>query len=206
MRNPKKRIGVLGGTFNPIHNGHLSLIKAAHEQYDLPLVLVMPTFSTYYKGESELLAPQIRLEMVEAACSEISYAKASDLDIRRGVTTLTADTIDDLKALGYEEIFFIIGGDSLLYIDKWVRADYFLKECTFLYSGRLSSGTDSVMEKKAEYLKNTFAADVRPLHMTDVPYSSTEIRKKIRNGESVTEEIPAAVESFIRENKLYQDV
>lgn len=198
------RIGILGGSFNPIHFGHIELAQKAHEQYKLPLVLLMPTCKSYYKDSSDYAAPSHRLKMAELAAKECGsdYLKASSLDLDRGGYTYTCDTIEELSH-SYDEIFFIVGSDSLMYIDKWKDSDVFLKKCVILY-GKRDGDTSDAITRQVDFLKKDFGVDIRELHIKRHPISSSDIRKRITAGMSINEYIPESVASYIAENNLYR--
>ena len=196
--------GVLGGSFNPIHFGHIELAVKAHTQLDLPEVLLMPISMSYYKDLSVLTESAQRLKMTELAAAECGpgFLKCSSLDIDRGGMTYTCDTIDELSLI-YDEIFFIVGSDSLMYIDKWKNAGDFLKKCIIVYAKRDGDTPDELL-KKEEFLKENFRADIRRLEITNHPISSSQIREMIRKGEDVRGLIPRSVEEYIRDNNLYK--
>ena len=198
------RIGVLGGSFNPIHLGHIELAKKAHEQFNLPLVLLMPTSKSYYKDSSAYADSYHRLKMAELAAKECApgYLEASSLDLDRGGYTYTCDTINELSK-DHKEIFFIVGSDSLLYIDKWKDSEDFLKKCIILY-GKREGATTGETDRKAKYLRDIFHADVRELNIKDHPISSSDIREMIRNKKSISGLVPKSVEEYIIRNNVYR--
>ena len=199
-----KIVGVLGGSFNPIHNGHLSIAKYAHEQMGIPEILIMPTASTYYKDDSCLIPSEKRMDMIRLAISENEaedYMKPSYLDINRGGITYTYDTINDLKKF-YDKIYFIIGADSLMYIDKWKKADEFLPQCILLTALR-EGISDNEIKDKCDILVKSFGAKIILLDINMIMISSSEIRKRIRKGQSVNGMLPDSVLEYITENSLY---
>ena len=197
-------VGVLGGSFNPIHLGHIELAVRAHEQFDLPLVLLMPVNVSYYKDSSNYASSKHRLKMTELAAGECGagFLKSSSADIDRGGVTYTCDTVDELKKT-YKKIFFIVGSDSLMYIDKWKNADVFLKKIIVLYAKRDGDTADDLL-LKVDYLKENFNADVRELSIRNHPISSSDIREKIKKGVPLTGLVPKSVEEYIKKNDLYK--
>ena len=199
-----KVVGVLGGSFNPIHNGHLSIAKCAHEQLGIPEILIMPTASTYYKDDRFLIPSEKRMDMIKLAISENEaedYMKPSYLDIDRGGITYTYDTINDLKKF-YDKIYFIIGADSLMYIDKWKNADEFLPRCILLTALR-EGISDNEIKDQCNRLVESFGAQIIFLDINTIVVSSSEIRKRIRKGQSVYGMLPDSVLKYIIENSLY---
>lgn len=196
--------GILGGSFNPIHNGHLAMAECAHRQFDIPEILLMPTSMTYYKDSSLLIDPEIRIEMIRIAIDEYGgkdYMKPSYLDIDRGGITYTFDTINELKG-SYDKIFFIIGTDSLMYIDKWHKAAEFLPKCTLLVSRRSGNLEDEVYIQY-HYLTDAFGADILFMDTEIMPFSSSDIRERIRDGRPVDGMLPESVIRYIEKNRLY---
>ncbi len=197
-------VGVLGGSFNPIHNAHLQIAECAHMQYNIPEILIIPTAKTYYKNNSELINANYRIDMINLAINEINAAdhlKVSCIDIDRGGITYTYDTINDLKD-EYDKIFFIIGTDSLMYIDKWMNAGIFLRECTLLVGPRGSHSKEEI-DKQCDLLQNDYGAVIKFLDTELSPISSSEIRKMIRNKKSVKTMLPDSVLQYIIKNRLY---
>ena len=111
-------VGIMGGTFNPVHNGHIAIAKAAHEQFNIPYILVMPSYSPAYKDNSNIVSATHRCNMVSLAIKDYDYMELSTLEIERGGRTYTADTLRLLKD-DYDKIYFIIGADSLFTLNTW---------------------------------------------------------------------------------------
>ena len=199
-----KITGVLGGSFNPIHYAHLSMATCAHEQFKIPEILIMPTAATYYKDGSALIDSEPRMNMIRLAINEIDagdYMKPSYIDLDRGGITYTYDTIKDLKKT-YDKIYFIIGTDSLMYIDRWQKAESFLPECTLLVALRNGDAEDDVNAQR-EYLINDYGAEIFFLNTKIIPLSSSDIRKRIKRKQSVKGMLPDSVIDYIMDNKLY---
>lgn len=199
-----KITGVLGGSFNPIHYAHLSMATCAHEQFKIPEILIMPTAATYYKDGSALIDSEPRMNMIRLAINEIDagdYMKPSYIDLDRGGITYTYDTIKDLKKT-YDKIYFIIGTDSLMYIDRWQKAESFLPECTLLVALRNGDAEDDVNAQQ-EYLINDYGAEIFFLNTKIIPLSSSDIRKRIKRKQSVKGMLPDSVIDYIMDNKLY---
>ncbi len=199
-----KITGVLGGSFNPIHNAHLDMAECAHNQFDIPEILIMPTAATYYKDGSALASPDKRMEMIRLAIKERnaeSFMKPSTLDLDRGGLTYTYDTINELRGL-YDKIYFIIGTDSLMYIDKWVKAESFLPQCTLLISLRPGDMPDDI-QKQTCFLENDLGAHIEFMNTKVSPVSSSEIRRRIKAKKDVAGMLPDSVIRYIIKNELY---
>ena len=198
-------ITILGGSFNPIHNGHLEMAISAHKEYNLDNIIFIPNKSTYYKDNDSFAGDDDRLEMIRLATEDYSYMSISDMEIRRGGITHTIDTIREFKKMSPErKIYFIIGGDSLEWIEKWVEADELLKLVTFLTAVR--GKTD--MRRSKEIIRDIYSrhddAEILMLNMKDYPVSSSEIRDRISQGKDINGLVPDKVAAYIMSNNLYR--
>ncbi len=198
-------ITILGGSFNPIHNGHLEMAISAHKEYNLDNIIFIPNKSTYYKDNDTFAGDDDRLEMIRLATEDYSYMSISDMEIRRGGITHTIDTIREFKKMSPErKIYFIIGGDSLEWIEKWVEADELLKLVTFLTAVR--GKTD--MRRSKEIIRDIYSrhddAEILMLNMKDYPVSSSEIRDRISQGKDINGLVPDKVAAYIMSNNLYR--
>ena len=196
---------ILGGSFNPIHKGHLKMAESAHDQFDLDDIVVMPNKTTYYKENMEFVSDEHRLNMIRSAIQDIPYLSVSDMEIVRGGVTRTIDTIREFKALYPDsELYFIIGGDSLEWVDRWVSADELLASVIFLTAVRgktdIKRSKDIISRIKSEHPKS----QIELLNMDDYPISSSEIREKIKIGENPSEMLPEKVYNYIVEHNLYK--
>ena len=196
---------ILGGSFNPIHKGHLKMAESAHDQFDLDDIVVMPNKTTYYKENMEFVSDEHRLNMIRSAIQDIPYLSVSDMEIVRGGVTRTIDTIREFKALYPDsELYFIIGGDSLEWVDRWVSADELLASVIFLTAVRgktdIKRSKDIISRIKSEHPKS----QIELLNMDDYPISSSEIREKIKLGENPSEMLPEKVYNYIVEHNLYK--
>ena len=113
-------IGILGGTFNPIHNGHIMLAEKAICQFpEIEKILIMPNNKPAYKGNNEMISPKERIKMLELATLSLDYAEISDIEIKRGGITYSYDTFKEIYAINPDiKIYFIVGADSLYTINK----------------------------------------------------------------------------------------
>ena len=202
-KNDKRDIAILGGTFNPIHNGHLAMADAVFKEYKVPIVL-MPNKISYYKENDVLPEDSDRLEMVRLASLEKDYLLYSDMEIVRGGITHTIDTVRFLKSVNPDRrIYFIIGGDSLEWIDKWVDAEELLASITVLTAVRGATGKNRSKDIISNIKSRMISADIRLIDMEHMDISSTDIRRKVCQGRSVSGLLPEAVEDYIIEKGLY---
>ena len=196
-------IAILGGSFNPIHNGHIAMADAAHDMCKTDVVL-MPNKTTYYKDNKVFASDEDRLSMVRFAAEERDYLMYSDMEIKRGGVTHTIDTIRFLKGVNPDRrIYFIIGGDSLEWIDRWVDAEELLESITVLTAVRGATDRNR-SEEIIRKIKDTIpASDIRLLDMNSMEISSTDIRKRAQENKSLKDLVPEKIEAFIKEKNIY---
>jgi len=200
------KIGIMGGTFNPIHNGHLALAKAALEQYSLDVIWFMPSGLPAHKSNTELLPARTRLHMVQLAIKGIPGFEASSFEIDRDGFTYTADTMAALAGeYSKDEFFFIIGGDSLMKFQHWVKPEVISSHATLLAAGR-DGYTIQQLIKQADLLKVRFGTKVHLLNMPELKISSREIRSCCMKQQynAIKEYIPEQVLQYIVEHELWK--
>lgn len=200
----REKIAVLGGSFNPIHNGHIMLGIAAHEQYDIDRILVMPNKDAYYKDDDVFVSEKARTDMVKLAIEPYDYMEFSDIELKREGSTYTIDTIEYLrKQYPQAEIFFIIGGDSMKNLSKWYRIHDLMKYTHFLAARRSNIDYNQILALISEY-KNIFPdCRIDILETENVDISSSEIRKLIKMREDVMRILPYTVFHYIKSHALY---
>lgn len=205
------KIGIFGGTFDPIHNGHLNIAQNAKNEYELDEVIFIPTGVSYMKtGVNDAF---FRYEMVSLAVEGTDGFKISDVEIKREGNTYTCDTIAYFKdKYPHAELFFIIGTDSLYSILSWRNYEYIFANCTLLCAPRNGEYREEILvaqqEKLAEQYKNQYNASIKFIHCNTMDISSTEIRNEIRdnlNDNFQTEKIPMQVYKYISNHGLYTD-
>ena len=175
-----KSVGIMGGTFNPIHIGHLKIAQAAYEQYHLDEVWFMPNHIPGYKSKSGLLDGATRLQMVDLAIHNYPYFKSSDFELMRTGNTYTAETMQ-LLSKDYPDIqfYFIIGEDSLNYFDKWWKPEVILSHAKILSAPRDNSSKQS-MNKRIQELHEMFGDNhFYPIDCPQIDCSSSEIRRQL---------------------------
>ena len=198
------RIGVLGGTFNPIHNTHLDLARAARDQFRLDRLIFVPAKTPPHKRNHEsLVAPDHRLRMVELALASLPFAQVSDIELNRTGPSYTFDSLTALRQLvGPDaELFFILGSDQLLELPTWHRAPELVRLCRFLTVERPGFPLTSLAPLRARLPE----LRTDPLDFTPSTVSSTDIRRKLLAGEDVSALVPASVLDYIRRHSLYSN-
>lgn len=199
-----RKIGILGGTFDPIHNAHLLLGEAAREQFGLDRVIYIPNNLQHLKNRTEITPGDIRYQMVKMAISDNPYFTCSRIEIDKEEGTYTVDTINSLKLMyPGDELFLILGGDSIIGIDTWYKADELLKSCTILAAVREEDDLQA-LDKKRRELNTRFGADIRILTFNRLDISSTEIRQRVKTGRSVRYLMPDECIEFMCIKGLYR--
>lgn len=199
-----KRTGVFGGSFDPVHTGHLLLAEQMAEEAGLDEVIFIPAFRSPFKLASDPAEGEHRLRMLKLAVSSEPKFRTSDIELRRGGASYTSDTLDGLAAEGgHGELFFIMGSDSLLGLDRWYRADHLLKEYSFLVGLRKGDDEEKVRKKHAELLGRFPGARIRLLEIPELEISSSDLRLRHQAGRSLRYAVPDAVLEYIDASGLY---
>ncbi len=199
----KKKIGIMGGTFNPIHIGHLILGQTALEQFQLDKVLFMPTKNPPHKRYDHILDDAIRAKMVELAIEDNPNFELSTFEMDREGITYTADTLSRLTKLHPdEEYYFIVGADSLFYIDKWKDPHTIFRLSKLVAAVRNHKTIDEMLQRITE-LNETFQGSVELLNSPNIDISSSEIRDYLKNGNDIRYYVTTKVASYIKKNNLY---
>lgn len=200
------KIGIMGGTFNPIHLAHTEMAKVCLRQQDLDKILFMPSKNPPHKKDKNILPEKERAAMVKLAVSKYDKFEFSDFELRRKGTTYTADTLRLLEEENPDDnYYFIMGADSLLYLDKWYRPQEILKRAVILAIGRDGSTPDELKEKRKELIKQYDGADIRFVHMRQMDISSSMIREGITLGENMERYLDKKVWNYIKERRVYRD-
>ena len=196
------KVGILGGTFSPIHYGHLILAETAYDRFGLDKVLIMPAGDPYFKDLNKMAADEHRENMTRLAIEDNPHFEFSDIELKREGKTYTVDTLAELTSQHPDdEFFFIVGSDTLYSIEKWYRPAEIFQMAKLLTSCRNIEKEE--LNKQIDYLKNKFGAKIYNLYMPNIDISSTDIRDKVKHGMSIRYFTPDSVINYIQENKLY---
>ncbi len=201
------KIGIMGGTFDPIHNAHLMLAEYAYRKYRLDEVWFMPNGNPPHKQNQRCRTDAgSRAEMVRLAIAGREGFRLEEYEIRRKEISYSYETLEHFRAVfpGHH-FYFIIGADSLFSIESWVHPERLLKTCTILAACRAEVNRHDIMEEKIRELNRKYKADIRLLITPVSGTASQIIRQKCRNGSSIAEEVPEAVEAYIISHHLYQN-
>ncbi len=198
------RIGFMGGTFDPIHEGHLALARYAKGELKLDAVLFIPAGCPYLKRSRLVADPADRLAMTALAIQDEPAFYISDTEVKREGDTYTADTLEELhSAYPGNEWFFLTGADSYCYMDKWIRPQRIFELCTVVCTSRDGIDTDELERTRDRYI-DMYGYDSAILDMPPIDISSTAIREMIRKGEPTQGLITEPVRRYIEERKLYR--
>ncbi len=197
-------IGIMGGTFDPIHNGHLLLGKQAYLEYGLDYIWFMPSGQPPHKKNRHVTDSIHRCAMVKLALEGENAFVFSDFEVSREGNTYTAQTLALLKeTYPYHYFYYIIGADSLYEMESWYHPEEVLGNVPFLVADREYSRTHQSLHNQIEYLTNQYGAKIQLLHCKEVDISSEEIRQAVRNKKSIENDVPIAVREYIESHGLY---
>ncbi len=202
-----ERIGILGGTFDPIHLGHLIIAEQARDQYQLDRVLLIPSGHSYFKDHrSKKVQPaQVRLEMTKIAAGSYKPFEVSDIEVNRPGNTYSFETLEELKALNPEsELFFIVGADTICSMRTWREPQRIFDVCTVLAAMREDQVDPEEFQRETQALEKDFGARIYPVSIPNIGISSTQIRERAASGKSIHYLVPDALESYIIESGIYK--
>lgn len=216
MSHGLRKLGLFGGTFNPIHHGHLKVALVVHDYFRLDKILFIPSYLPPHKPRGDIALPEDRLKMVELAISPYPQFEASSIEIERPETSYSIVTLEKIKRLYPEaQIYFIVGIDAFLEIKTWREYEKLLTACSFIVVSRPGFNLDQALEvlgdawkdkmimvKSREQIKEK-EPQIYLFPMASLNISASEIRKRRQRGEAITGLVPEKVEKYILENKLY---
>ena len=184
-----KKIGIYGGSFDPIHHGHLILAREAREALDLEKVIFVPAAVSPFKGRAAAASGDMRLKMLQAAIESEEGFAIDDCELRRPPPSWTIDTVLEIRKRETDsEIYLLIGEDNVAALDRWRRFDDLKKMVRFVVLDRTGSQT-----------RRNYQVVLRKINI-----SATDIRKRVARGQSIRYLVPPAVEEIIQREKLYR--
>jgi nicotinate-nucleotide adenylyltransferase len=189
------KIGIYGGTFDPVHIAHLVVAEFACEIIPLDQLCFMPSFTPPHKKEKEISSPQHRLNMLNVATRENDKFVVSDYEVQKGGTSFTVDTLlhfHDAFHVQKQELYLIIGADNLVDFHRWKAPDEILSLAHIIVAGRPNVDAN-----------NSYYKEFIQLHSPLLDISASLIRQRVHEKKSIRYLVPEAVESYIRENDLY---
>lgn len=211
--------GILGGTFNPVHMGHLRVAEEIREAFDLETVYFIPAFIPPHKESGDAPPPEERLRMLRAATRGSGCFKVSDLEIKRGGISYTIDTLKRFE-LRFDDLYFIIGADAFRLIGTWHRYEELFSHAHFIVMTRPASGAVDIpdmlparvrgklvpfndAERKGVYIHES-GKKIYLYRVTQLDISSTKVRNLLSEGRSVRYLVPPPVERIIIQRRLYR--
>lgn len=201
-----RRIGIMGGTFDPIHNGHLMLAREAYKIFHLDEVWFMPNGRPPHKNITTIESDvHHRIEMVALAIKDHPEYRLETYEAYSEATSYSYQTMEHFHSCYPDDRFyFIIGADSLFTLDCWVHPERIFPTCTILAAYRDEIDTPQEMLEQIHKLEYDYdSVDIRLMVTPLIHISSHELRQKIKNGESIHDDVPGVVEVYIKEHCLF---
>lgn len=207
MENRKtKKIGIMGGTFDPIHYGHLLIAQSAADEYDLDQVIFIPNGQPPHKDMQTVTDGNIRCIMVQKAIADNPCFQLSKLEIVNTEVNYTYQTLQKIeKSHPESELYFIMGEDSLKDFEGWREPALICQLATILVAVR-DDIQGKELEQYMQHLKQLFQAHIFKLHSPNYSVSSRNIRARIQSGKSVRYLLPEPVKKYIESQNLYRDM
>lgn len=210
----------MGGTFNPIHLGHVHAAETVMDSFGLDTILFIPSYIPPHKDSSDVAAADFRMDMVRLAISHNSGFEPSSIEIDAGGKSYSINTLAAIKQLYPQaEIFFILGVDAFLELDTWMDYQNVLKQCCFIVTSRpgyslhseiseltadIKNRICNVSGKDLKILEKTTQCSIFLFPMDSLDVASTEIRRRVHNGDTINGMASKEVIKYIKENKLYK--
>ena len=201
-----KRIGIMGGTFDPIHYGHLMLAEQIRTGFFLDEIVFIPVGRAPHKALSDTADKFQRYEMTQRAISSNPHFSVSDIEINKEGITYTVDTIKEIKASlnSNDALYFITGADALLLLESWKDYSELIKMVYFIGATRPGINNDS-LAKKINHLETTYDVQIELSYVPALAISSTDIRHRIEQEKSIRYLLPESVEQYISDHFLYKN-
>jgi nicotinate-nucleotide adenylyltransferase len=188
------KVGIFGGTFDPIHLGHLITAQSVREIRKLEKIIFIPAFISPHKSDAKTSSAEDRLNMIKFAIDGIPFFDYSDLEIKKGGVSFTIDTLRELKNR-YDELEFIIGYDNIFSFHTWKDPDEIMKLTKLVVLKRKSSHPPQFEDK---YYDQAVFVQTRGIEI-----SATDLRERVKNGLPINFLVPPKVMEYINNHKLY---
>lgn len=194
------KIGILGGTFNPIHMGHLMIAEHIRQEKNFDKIIFIPTGDPPHK---DVEVPGIkRAEMVRLAIYDNKHFEMSSIEVNREGITYTVDTLRELKNI-YDEMYYIIGSDTIFQLRTWKNFKEVAKMAKFIYMLRPGTEDTRILSDEIEFLKENYNAQIEEIEGPMLYLSSTYLRGRIKADKSIKYLVPVSVIKFINDEGLY---
>jgi nicotinate-nucleotide adenylyltransferase len=188
------KVGIFGGTFDPIHLGHLITAQSVRELRHLDKIIFIPAFISPHKTDAKVSSPEDRLNMIRLAIDGISFFEYSDIEIKKGGVSYTVDTLMELKKI-YDELEIIIGYDNIFTFHSWKEPDEIIKLAKVIVLKRKSSHPPQFEDK---YYHQASFVQTRGIEI-----SATDIRERVKHSMPINFLVPPEVMKYIYKHKLY---
>ncbi len=201
-----RRIGIMGGTFDPIHNGHIAVGRQAYQEYSLEEVWFMPSGHPPHKKDHAVTDAEDRCEMTKLAIRDYPYFRFSDFEVKRQGNTYTAQTLTLLnEQYPDSRFFFIIGADSLFEIENWYMPERIMAQAVLLVAGRAYSRASRSLDDQILYLRERYHSEIYRLHLEEMDVASVRLRRMAAEGQNLRPYVPTAVWEYIKTHHLYEE-
>ncbi len=206
MSKDVQKIGIMGGTFDPIHIGHLVIAEEVRYRFNLDKVIFIPAGNPPHKEYNNITAGRHRYQMTLLATIDNPYFDVSSIELERKGVTYTIDTITALREKCDVDVdyYFITGADSIIELSTWKDVDKLLNLCKFVAATRPGFDIAKIEEKITE-LENKYKKNIYSLSVPALQISSTDIRNRINQGATVKYLLPESVEYYINKHELYKE-
>ncbi|MCF0140666.1 MAG: nicotinate (nicotinamide) nucleotide adenylyltransferase [Mogibacterium sp.] len=201
--NKNYRYGIFGGSFDPIHIGHLRLALAAADELNLDKLILMPNYISPFKQGEDVTSAYDRIEMAKTYESYCSAFEVSNFEASKEGPSYTFETLEYFNNNYEGELYFVLGYDSIMTLDTWYRGEDIIRKYP-LITGRRPGTEDAEGTNKIDSYRKLFNARIHVLNIEPFDASSTEIRQLIRNNESTDGLLTTEVQNYIKENDLYK--
>lgn len=197
------KVGILGGTFNPIHYGHLIIAEHIRVDQNLDKIIFIPTGLPPHKDRLEVLGGEARSKMVDLAIGSNPYFHLSTIEVDNREISYTIDTVNSLKKENpIDEFYLIIGGDSLMEIKTWKGFKELIGSVNIIVADRYGACGQDIMDE-IKRLNKDMNSNIVNINTPIIDISSTEIRRKLREKKSIKYLLPENVENYIRQRGIY---
>ena len=199
----KKKYGIYGGSFDPIHIGHVAIADCAVRECGLDKLIFMPAYISPFKLDRHVTDGRDRCGMIEAVLSANSAFCLSRYELNKGGPSYTIETLRHWSNLLDGTLYFVLGFDSVVELDRWYLGEELLKHYHFI-TARRPDTDDTQGLQTIEMFRRKYGSDITVLEMSPVDASSTEIRNRVKEGKSIKGLVPPGVEEYIIEHQLYR--
>lgn len=196
------KYGIMGGTFNPIHNAHLFIADEVRDLFNLDKIIFMPTGTPPHKNNLNIEAFH-RYTMTKLAIANNNKFSVTDIEVLNQDISYTVDTMKKLKSLHPDlDFYFITGTDEILELSTWKDPKTLLSLCKFISVNR-PNYVDDTLEQRIKDITDEYGGEIFLVNGPELDISSTQIRERVRDGRTIKYLVPDEVNDYIKKNKLY---